>query len=141
MSKIAKCDSELSVMAECEECMSTFKLSSKDTEVQIRHKREYKINGRPIFLTYYDCPNCKKRHFVQIDDKRTLELLKKNRTLFGKLAAKTRDDKEIPKKQSDKYKKQIKYLSNYRMELMKEFTGVMLHDDETDTNIKLRFSV
>lgn len=128
---------EVSLLVECEECHEKFTIRSH----WVTHNKEYHVKGQSIFLTYYDCPSCGRRHFVQIDDNRTLEILKVNRRMFTKLAAKRTMDKAIPKSQSDKYKKQTKHLRNCRMELMKEFTGVMLHDDETDTSFELRFSI
>lgn len=141
MSEIVKGTSGLSLMVECEECGMKFRISTQEAVGHLQHKKEYKVNGRSIYLTHYDCPSCGRRHFIQIDDDRTLEILKANRKTFVKLSAKRIKDKPIPKSQSDKYKKQTKHLRNCRMELMKEFTGVMLHDDGTDTSFELRFSV
>lgn len=140
-SKVIKDTSGLSLMAECEGCGMKFRISSQEAVGHVQHKKEYQAKGRSIFLTYYDCPSCGRRHFVQIDDKHTLDILKSNQRMFAKLAAKRTKDKSIPKSQSDKYKKQTKYLRSCRMNLMKEFTGVILHDDETDTNFELRFSI
>lgn len=133
--------SGMSLLVECEGCKNRFQIGAAGAAVQVTHKKKYEANGRSIFLTYYDCPKCGRRHFVQIDDNRTLELLKGEQRMFVKLAAKRTKDKSIPKSQSDKYKKQTKHLRDCRMKLMKEFTGVMLHDDETDTSFELRFSV
>ena len=141
MRETVKSASALSLMVECEGCGMKFHISSSITNGHVRHKKEYKVNGRSIFLTYYDCPSCGRRHFVQIDDKRTLEILEVDRRMFTKLAAKRAKDKPISKSQLDKYGKQTKHLRNCRMELMKEFTGVILHDVETDTSFELRFSV
>lgn len=140
-SEVVKDASGLSLMVECEECGTKFRISSQEAIGHVQHKKEYQAKGRSIFLTYYDCPSCGRRHFVQIDDNQTLEILKVNQRMFTKLAVKRAKDKPIPKSQSDKYKKQTKHLRNCRMELMKEFTGVILHDDETDTSFELRFSI
>lgn len=128
---------ELSLMVECEGCHSKFTLVSDN----VTYRRKFDICGRSIFLTYYDCQSCGRRHFVQIDDNQTLEIMKVNKRTFTKLAAKRANNRDIPQKQLDKYKKQTKHLRNRRMELMKEFTGIMLHDDETDNDFELRFSV
>lgn len=141
MRKIENCDNELSLLVECEGCGKKFNVSSQGEALNVRHKKEYVVNGKVIYLTYYDCLSCGRRHFVQVDDKRTLEVLKATRRMFTKLAAKRVSDKHIPQKQLDKYRKQTKHLSNCRIELMKKFTGVMLHNDETDTDFELRFSV
>ena len=131
----------IKMLAECENCKKQFDITSHNENKSITHKREYKVNGRSIYLTYYDCPSCGRRHFVQIDDKQTLELLKSNRKLFCKLSKKRINDVDIPKKQSDKYKKQTTHLRERRNILMRDFTGVMLHDDDTDKDFELRFSV
>lgn len=141
MSEIMKEKSGMSLLVECEGCENKFQIGMAEAMAQVTHKKEYKVNGRSIFLTYYDCPKCGRRHYVQIDDNHTLELLKENQRMFIKLAAKRTKGKSIPKNQSDKYKKHTKHLRDCRMELMKAFTGVMLHDDETDTSFELRFSV
>lgn len=141
MSEIVKDTSGLSLMVECEGCGVKFSISSNEAVGHLQHKKEYHVKGRSIFLTYYDCPNCGRRHFVQIDDAHTMNILKENKRIFIKLAAKRVKDKPIPKSQSDKYKKRTHHLRNCRIELMKEFTGVMLHDDETGNDFELRFSV
>lgn len=141
MSEITKGADGLSMMVECEDCGMKFRISTQNAIGHLQHKKEYQAKGRSIYLTYYDCPSCGRRHFVQIDDNRTLEILKANQRMFTKLAAKRLRDKPIPQSQSDKYKKHTKHLCDCRTQLMKEFTGVMLHDDETDTSFELRFSV
>ena len=141
MSEIMREKSGVSLLVECEGCGNRFQIGAADAIAQVTHKKKYEANGRSIFLTYYDCPKCGRRHYVQIDDNHTLGILKENQRMFVKLAAKRTKGKSIPKSQSDKYKKHTKHLRDCRMELMKEFTGVMLHDDETDTSFELRFSV
>lgn len=141
MSKIVKDTSGVSLMVECEGCKARFQISTGDAVGHLQHKKEYRVNGRQIFLTFYDCPSCGRRHYVQIDDSRTLEMLKTNSRQFVKLSTKRKNDKPIPEKQLDKYKKTVKHLRDCRIALMKEFTGVILHDDETGEDFELRFSV
>lgn len=131
----------MSLLVECEDCHEKFRIAAGDEAVPVTHKKEFVVKGRSIFVTYYDCPKCGRRHFVQIDDNRSLQMLKENERMFVKLSVKRRNDKEIPQKQSDKYKKQRRHLAEYRTNLMKEYTGVMVHDDETDASFELRFSV
>lgn len=130
----------LAMMVECEGCQHKFGISSGESS-EITHKKEYSVNGRSIFLTYYDCPNCGRRHVVQIDDQKSLQMLRENQKTFVRLAKKRSDDRPIAQKQSDKYKKQRHNLLEYRTSLMKEFTGTILHDSETDASFELRFSV
>lgn len=127
----------MSLLVECEECHEKFDI----TLSSVTHKREFVINGRSIYLTYYDCPKCGKRHFVQIDDDKSLEMLEVNKEQFAHNAVlKTRGQK-LRKKKVDQYKNVQKHLANYRIELMKEFTGKEIYDNERDSCFELRFSV
>lgn len=128
-------------MFECENCKLRFSVTEDQTANSLIHKKEYKLNGQSIFLTYYDCPKCGRRHYVQIDDAVSLNKLKEVSKQFVKLAIAKKKDKEIPQKQSAKFKKARQNLSDYRMKLMKEYTGKLLHDNETDSDFILRFSV
>lgn len=129
----------LSLMVECEECKEKFGVAPEASSVT--YKREFRVVGRSIYLTYYDCPKCGRRHFVQIDDEKSLELLKVNEKQFVHNATiKTRGLK-LRKKKVDQYKDTQKHLANYRRELMEEFTGKKIYDDEKGSSFELRFSV
>lgn len=125
---------------ECEDCKKRFPVSSEQAPNSLTHKREFKVNEQSIFLTYYDCPHCGKRHFVQIDDANSIEELKLVTNEFYKLTAMKKKGKSISKKQSEKFKKSRQHLSDYRMNLMKEFTGKTA-TDVTGISYVLRFSV
>lgn len=130
---------KLSLLVECEECHEKFDVASES--YSMTHKREFKVDRRSIYLTYYDCPKCSRRHFVQIDDEKSLELLEVNKGQFVHNAViKTRGQK-LRKKKIDQYKDVKKHLANYRRELMKEFTGKELYDEEKGSSFELRFSV
>lgn len=139
---MSKIDREtMSLLVECEDCKTKFYISSDQTINSITHKKEFSINGQSIFLTYYDCPSCGRRHFVQIDDAISLNKLNEVSKQFAKLIAAKRKGKDISQKQSAKFKKARQNLSDYRMNLMKEYTGKLLHDNETDSDFELKFSV
>jgi ribosomal protein S27E len=131
----------MSLLVECEDCKNKFQISSGESISQVNHKKEFNVNGKSIFLTYYDCPSCGRRHYVQIDDATSLGKLREVKTMFVKLSVAKNKGKEIPQKQLVKFKKARQYLSNYRMKLMKEYTGKSIHNDETDSDFVLRFSV
>lgn len=130
-------DNQMSFMAECENCKHRFKISS----VNVSHKKEFTVNGKSIFLTYYDCPSCGRRHFVQIDDMTSLHKLEEVQRMFIKLSIMKRKGKEISEKQSAKFKKARQHLSDYRMKLMKEYTGKLIRNNETESDFELRFSI
>lgn len=132
-------DSVLSMMVKCEDCNSNFGISEKSTN--ITYKRKFLVNGRSIYLTYYDCPNCGRRHYVQIDDDKSLEMLKHNEKQFAHNAALKSRGQKLRKKKIDQYKNSKNQLSNYRLELMKEFSDAIIYDAETNDMIKVRFSV
>lgn len=131
----------MSLLVECEDCKHKFQISSGDSAGQVTHKKEFNVNGKSIFLTYYDCPSCGRRHYAQIDDATSLNKLKEVKNMFIKLSIVKKRGKEIPQKQLAKFKKARQHLSDYRMNLMKEYTGKSIHNDETDSNFVLRFSV
>lgn len=139
MSKINR--ERMSLLVECEDCKHKFEITSGEAMYSVTHKKEFNVNGQSIFLTYYDCPKCGRRHYVQIDDATSLNKLKEVSRQFVKLAVAKKKGKDIPQKQSAKFKKARQNLSDYRMNLMKEYTGKLLHDNETDSDFVLRFSV
>ena len=131
----------MSLMVECEDCKQKFEITSGEAAHSVTHKKEFNVNGQSIFLTYYDCPSCGRRHYVQIDDKTSLNKLREVSQQFVKLSVAKKKGKTIPQKQSAKFKKARQYLSYYRMNLMKQYTGKLIHDNETDSDFVLRFSV
>ena len=60
----------MSLLVECEDCRDKFEINSKNGTMHF--KRKYEVNGQTIFLSYYDCPKCNRRHYVQIDSTKTL---------------------------------------------------------------------
>lgn len=127
----------VSVFAVCQGCGNKFTVN-RDTAI---FKKEFMVNGQSIFLTYYDCPECGRRHYVQIDNARSLEMLKDATRQMTRLMVLRRKGKTVPQKQSVKFKKTREHLAQIRMELMKQYTGKLVHDSETDTNFRLEFSV
>lgn len=131
---------QFKLMFECEDCKQKFPVTQDQAPNSLTHKKEFKSNGQSIFLTYYDCPHCGRRHFVQIDDASSLQELVRVTNEFKSLAVKRQKGKTISKKQSDKFKKSRQHLSDYRINLMKEFTGKTAVD-ETGVEYTLRFSI
>lgn len=131
---------QFKLMFECEACKKRFPVTQDQGPNSLTHKKEFTSNGQSIFLTYYDCPHCGKRHFVQIDDTSSMQELVRVTNEFKSLMVKRQKGKTISRKQSDKFKKSRQHLSDYRTTLMKEFTGKSAVD-ETGTEYILRFSV
>ena len=131
---------EFNLIFECKDCKKKFPVTQDQAPNSLTHKKEFTSNGQSIFLTYYDCPHCGKRHFVQIDDTSSLQELVRVTNEFKSLMIKRQKGKTISKKQSDKFKKSRQHLSDYRMNLMKQFTG-KLATDETGAEYVLRFNI
>lgn len=137
-----------SFMIECESCKYRFEIYSNNNlgignavKSCLSYRKEFNVNGKSIFLTYYDCPKCGRRHFVQIDDATSIEKFEKVKGMFIKLAVMKHRGEEFPKKQSVKFKKARQDLSDYRIKLMKEYTGKLIRNNETETDFELRFSI
>lgn len=128
------------MLVQCEECKQSFTLSATNGTMTFYKLYVVKESGEEIQLSYYDCPHCGKRHFVQIDDEQTKRALEESKRMFVKLAAKRHNYEQIPKKQSDKYKKAQKHLSSLRMALMTKYQGAVIVD-ESGSETTLRFSV
>ena len=131
---------EFNLIFECKDCKKKFPVTQDQAPNSLTHKKEFTSNGQSIFLTYYDCPHCGKRHFVQIDDTSSLQELVRVTNEFKSLMIKRQRGKTVSKKQSDKFKKSRQHLSDYRMNLMKQFTG-KLATDETGAEYVLRFNI
>lgn len=131
----------MSLLVECEDCKEKFRIASGNAVNAVTHKKKFNVNGQSIYLTYYDCPKCGRRHLVQIDSNYTLDILKSVTKQFAKLSAMKRQGKHIPQKQSDKFKRARQHLAESRTNLMKKYTGVSVHDEATDSDFVLRFSV
>ena len=129
------------MLAECEGCKQKFEIASDEDVNNITHKKEFKVEGKSIFLTYYDCPKCGRRHFVQIDNDVSLSKLNNVKKQFARLVIAKKKGKEISEKQSAKFKNARQDLSYYRMVLMKQYSNKVVYDAEAHENFELRFSI
>lgn len=127
--------------ATCKSCKEHFTVGESELSAKLVHKRKFVVEGLTIFLTYYDCPKCGYRHIVQIDNRTTLELLSQTTILMCKLMRRREANRNLPQKQSDKFQKTQRHLSQLRTTLKKEFTDKSCHDDETDTDFIIKFSI
>lgn len=128
-----------SLLAECESCHEKLSISSADGTLV--SKKEYDVNGQSVYLTYYDCQKCGKRHFVQADDDKSLEMLEVNKKQFVHNAALRVTGKKLRKKKIDQYKDSKRHLCVYRKNLMEKLEGARVYDIETGQDFVVRFSV
>lgn len=114
---------------ECEKCNTRFYLGKSGVEVKYKVLFKVKEDGRSIFVTYYDCPKCNKRHYVQVDDIKSNQMQEKVSLMFRSLSKKRLDYKDISKKQNEKFKKLNKKLEDYRFNLKKELNNQIIVSD------------
>ena len=134
-------NNQVRITFQCESCGENFPVSANQGPNSLTHKKEFNISGESIFLTYYDCPSCGRRHYVQIDDTKSLQELTRVQNEFIRLAVRRRKGKEIPKKQSENFKKARQHLAEYRTNLMQKYTGSHVINDNTGRFEELRFSI
>lgn len=126
----------MKVKAICQKCKSSFDIS----EESLVYQKEYSYEGQSIFLTYFDCPKCNRRHFVQIDNQKSKELLERCKMDFARLSIAKSKGQVIKNNRKKKFDVERKYLSKFRNELAKEFSGRQVMDLETGNIFVLLFS-
>ena len=129
----------LKTMIKCQKCNEALSISRENIK---KDKATFK-DGDSISLvdlTYFECPSCGKRHFVQIDNAETKGLLLEVVRVFAKLSKMRKQGKSI-KKKSGKYKKANGDLDKARNKLMKEYSGKTVHLEELNQDVILEFSV
>ncbi len=126
----------MKVKAICQKCKSSFDIS----EENLVYQKEYSYEGQSIFLTYFDCPKCSRRHFVQIDNQKSKELLERCKMDFTRLSIAKSNGQVIKNNRKKKFDAERKYLSKFRNELAKEYSGRQVVDLETGNIFVLLFS-
>ncbi len=117
------------------DCKAEFRLDSNNVI-----RKQYQLEQQSIWLTYYDCPNCKKRHFVQVDDETTLEILHDLSKQICKLMARRSKGWKPHQKQQAKFEATRKHLSSLRNQLQATCTGKLAHDNETGEQFEVVFN-
>ena len=123
---------------ECKKCKSVFAIGPTNITFDKMYEDE---NGRSILLTYFDCPDCQERHYVQVDNQQSREVKKKTQRTFAQLSVMKNKNKPIPKQQQNKFNRLRKDLNDRRFELMKQYDGSIVTDTETGDKIKLNFTI
>lgn len=125
----------LQVIDKCKRCGESLELNS------VLQSKNFMKDGKSIRLTYFDCPRCGERCFVQIDDDTSLAMLDSVRKTFVKFTYRKKRGKKIPKKENSKFAEARANLGLYRTNLMKEYTGKTVCDNENNREYILRFFV
>ena len=124
----------LGFFVECDKC------GTKTDCTNVNLAEEIKLDdGRIIYLTWYDCPKCGKRHYTQIDTKQTRQMVRSLSLSMGKSIGKYLENKHVPKSMKQKYDRVTKQLQGLRYELMKEFEGKTITHNGAE--VEIHFSV
>ena len=114
-----------------------FRCSKCKTLIDVHQRKDYiyKIkcttgDGKDLWITYTDCPECRHRHYVQIDDVETNRIKNDCLSVMSSILKKSVNGKEIPQQQQQKYKKLNKRLNELRSELVLKFVGKELTDSD-----------
>lgn len=121
-------DNTLNIKFRCTKCKSLI-------DVHQRKDYIYKIKcttgeNKDVWITYIDCPECRHRHYVQIDDVETNGIKNNCLSVMSSILKKSVNGKEIPQQQQQKYKKLNKRLNELRSELVLKFVGKELTDSD-----------
>lgn len=126
----------LNIMAECEDCKSKFELSDK-----VVKKEECKDNDKSIWVTYYDCPDCGRRHYVQVDDTDTNLMLTEIKREKVLMICNKRKGVYPSKKQLAKHNRKEVDLANSRMRLKQLYDKREVSFGNEKVLTTLRFSI
>ena len=132
---------KLQVTIECKDCKNKMIADAINVKKKTLNVNGNSISDGSIEVVYIYCPNCGSRHFVQVDDKISLELKEKNMKMFIKLAKKKIDYERIPKKDAAMFEKLRKKLSDLRATLMERYEGSDVTDTETGETFQLHFTI
>ena len=131
-------ENKMSQVVVCDNCKEKF-IITVDSLVS---EKEFKDkDGNRVFLTYFDCPHCKQRYYVQADNQMSIVLKEECLDLFRNLAKLKLAKKKIPNKQQNKFKRIREKLASERLELMKRFNETYVTDTETGLEVFVKFSV
>lgn len=127
-------EKDLNFKIKCKDCQSVVGITKQQITFNVSHKTK---DGQTIFLTYFDCPVCKVRHYVQVDNRQTSELRKSVSMLAARFIAVNRRGKKIPENQKSKFNKQTNKLKVLRCELMKKWEGETVTNTITGEKVEL----
>ena len=119
----------------CKHCGRSLELND------VLQNKKFMKDGKSIQLTYYDCQHCGERIFVQIDDDTSLAMLDSIKKTFTRFIFRKRNGKKISGKENSKFAEARAALVRYRADLMREYTGKSVHDEENKAEYVLRFFV
>ena len=136
---------DLQIKCTCPECSSEFHVSMAEPSVDNHlHEAQLKsewlmISGKSYRLTWYDCPACGLRMFVQGDDWRTEKLLKKCIDVTTRMGDKSTHRFDNARKQSEYLAKLRNDLAQSRKRVEDEVTGKNIIDRHSGVSHEVAF--
>lgn len=133
------------IQRQCPECEAKFTVQTDEPGIEERLnvsqlKSEWmSIKGKSYRLTWYDCPSCGLRIFVQGDDWRTENILKKIVDVIARMQDKSTHRFDNQKKQSEYLKKLRRDLAESRKRVENEVSGCDIVDRHNETSHKVVF--
>lgn len=128
----------MDLKCKCKKCKRDILVNNEN----VVHEKEFLDKDKQsIYITYFDCPFCQERHYVQIDNGSTIVIKRDNVKVFKKLSRLRSYNKPIPKQQSEKFKKLRYVLEHEREKLMEQYEDTLVTDTETGKDVKLSFTV
>lgn len=128
---------QLQTNIKCIDCKEVIRI---DTNNMVYCEEFNFENGEKIFLTYFDCPSCGKRHFLQIDNLSTKTLLKECQLLMIRLSNQKLSGKKPNKKMVDKFTKKRRRLMVSRSNLIINNEGKVVID-KNNSRYDLHFTI
>lgn len=116
-------------------CGAVFKLTSNQVKQQ-----KCEAGEKSIWLTYYDCPKCGQRHYVQIDSVRSKELVFQLTGMLGQFMGRKKHGHKIHWKQQVRFNETQRDLNELRKQLEQQYTGALVHDSETGQQVEVVFN-
>lgn len=127
----------LEIDAVCENCSFKIKLNSSTVETTTFMTHDGKI----VYIIWYKCPECGRKHYIQIDDDNSRRLLEYSKEALKHAMVYNSKNQTPPKKIKQRLEKARKKLSNARLELMKEYNDTIFKDVQSKEEVKICFSL
>lgn len=124
------------VKVKCAVCGKEVKVGTHNIQKSMMVTTE----DEPLWMTYFDCPHCSCRNFVQVDNQDTNALVEEESRLLISVMKQKRFGKTVHRKQSEQRKQIERDLAESRKELMLYVTGKTVVDCKTRSPYMVLFT-
>lgn len=127
----------LDVKMKCSSCEKEVTVGSHNIKKHIMITSDHEH----VWMTYFDCPHCSVRNFVQVDNDETNEMVEEESRLMVKALKQKKFGKTLTKKQSEKRKQIERDLAESRKKLMESVKDKVVIDCDTNESYTVSFNV